>query len=93
MTQTADDSIIRTVVLNALGRIAPEADLAALDPNEDIREQLDVDSVDFLNFVLAIDQDLGIEVPEVDYRKLRTLDGCIAYLQLKQPKPIKKEMT
>jgi len=83
MTHTSA-AAITDVVLLALGRIAPEADLSALNPTGDIREQLDIDSVDFLNFVLAIHERLGIDIPEADYGKLRTLDSCSAYLGMHQ---------
>lgn len=79
MTQ-ATQQTIQDTVLQALARIAPEADLAALDVRADIREELDLDSVDFLNFVVALDNQLGVEVPEADYAKLRTLEGCFTYL-------------
>jgi acyl carrier protein len=82
MTQLTQESI-ETVVLRTLGRIAPEADLTELGGDVDLREQLDIDSVDFLNFVVALDQELGVDVPEADYAKLRTLDGCVAYLAAK----------
>ena len=75
---------ITDVVILALGRIAPEADLSALNPTADIREQLDIDSVDFLNFVLAIHKELGIDIPEADYAKLRSLESCIGYLGMRQ---------
>lgn len=71
---------IRTVVLRALGSVAPEADLASLKPNVGFRDQLDLDSVDFLNFVIALHNEFRIDVPEKDYPKLATLDGCVRYL-------------
>lgn len=71
---------IRAAVLRNLSAIAPEADLDALDPRRDLRDQLDIDSVDFMNFVVALHQDLGVDVPEADYSKLSSLDGCVAYL-------------
>ncbi len=74
---------IRKVVQEELGNIAPEADLAAIDPAADLREALDIDSIDFLNFVTAIHQRLGVDVPELDYPKLVTLGGAIAYLEAK----------
>jgi acyl carrier protein len=74
---------IRKVVQEELGNIAPEADLAAVDPAADLREALDIDSIDFLNFVTAIHQRLGVDVPELDYPKLVTLGGAIAYLEAK----------
>jgi len=74
------DTDIRNVVLEELGNIAPEADLASLDPAADLREALDIDSMDFLNFITAIHHRLGIDIPELDYPKLDTLDGAVAYL-------------
>ena len=74
---------IRARVIEVLGTIAPELDPAALAPDTDIREQLDVDSMDFLNFVIGLHKAFGVEVPEADYRKLQTLDGCVGYLAAK----------
>jgi acyl carrier protein len=71
---------IRAAVLRALGRVAPEADLDNLKPDIGFREQLDIDSMDFLNFVIALHKSFRIEIPEKDYPKLATLDGCVAYL-------------
>jgi acyl carrier protein len=71
---------IRESVLRILGEIAPEADLGALGGDAVLREELDLDSMDFLNFVTALDERLGLAVPETDYPKLATLDGCIDYL-------------
>ena len=71
---------LRRVVLDALGALAPEADLTTLRPDAPLREQLDLDSMDFLNFVIALHRALGVEVPETDYPKLATLDGCLRYL-------------
>lgn len=75
---TADE--MKAAVLQALGEIAPEADLAAIKPDVSFREQLDIDSMDFLNFVIAVHEALHVEIPETDYPKLITLNGCIAYL-------------
>lgn len=71
---------IRQVVHEELNNIAPEADLAGIDPKADLREVIDIDSIDFLNFITAIHKRLGVNVPEIDYPKLITLDGAIAYL-------------
>ena len=71
---------IRDTVLRMLGEIAPEADLAAIKPDIDFREQLDLDSMDLLNFVIAVDQELHVEIAEADYPRLSTLDGFVAYL-------------
>ena len=69
---------IRDIVLRMLGEIAPEIDLATIKPDVDFRDQFDLDSMDFLNFVIAVDQQLHVEIPEVDYPRLSTLDGFVA---------------
>ncbi len=71
---------LRAVVLRVLGDIAPEADLASLRPDVAFREQLDLDSMDILNFVVGLHGALGVEIPEADYPKLATLDACVEYL-------------
>lgn len=74
---------LRAIVLAELGNIAPDMDTAALDPAADIREALDIDSMDFLNFVTALHKKLDIDIPERDYPKLVTLAGAVAYLKEK----------
>jgi acyl carrier protein len=74
------DIDIKKVVQEELNNIAPEADLTTVDPTADLREAFDVDSMDFLNFITAIHHRLGIDIPEIDYPKLGTLDGAVAYL-------------
>jgi acyl carrier protein len=74
------ESDIREIVEQALGNIAPEIDLDAIDPGKDLREQMDVDSVDFLNFVIALHKELNIEIPDADVPRLTTLNGCVSYL-------------
>jgi acyl carrier protein len=71
---------IKTVVLRLLGVIAPEADSAQIKPNVALREQLDLDSMDFLNLVIGLSKELRVEVPEADYPKLANLNGCVEYL-------------
>jgi acyl carrier protein len=72
---------LRGTVLGILGAIAPEADLDHLKPDVALRDQLDLDSVDLLNFVVALRKQLHVEIPEKDYPKLATLAGCVNYLQ------------
>jgi acyl carrier protein len=79
---------VRAIVQEALGNIAPEIDIGTVDPSADLREVLDIDSMDFLNFVTAMHQRLGIDVPEIDYPKLATLDGAVAYLEAKLTRKI-----
>lgn len=74
---------IKKVVLEVIGRIAPEADLEHLDPAERLRNQFEFDSVDFMNFAVALQSQLKVEIPEGDYPRLATLNGCIRYLQSK----------
>ena len=78
------DLDIRKVVQEELNNIAPEVDLATVDPAADLREALDIDSLDFLNFITAIHHRLGVDIPELDYPKLVRLDGMIAYLEEKR---------
>ena len=73
------DAETKSMIVDILGGIAPEADFAALSGAEDLREELDLDSMDFMNFVVALHERTGIDIPEADYPKLRTLDGAIAY--------------
>ena len=75
------DIDIRKVVLEELGNIAPEVDLATVDPAADLREAIDIDSMDFLNFMTALHHRLGLNILELDYPKLSTLDGAVSYLQ------------
>ena len=77
---------IRTIVIDALVRIAPEIDRASIEPGVSLRDQLDLDSMDFLNFVLAVHDRLGVEIPEADYPHLATLDGAVAYLVGRVPR-------
>jgi len=78
------DLDILAVIHEELGKIAPEIDLAAVSPSADLREALDIDSMDFLNFITGIHQRLGINIPELDYPKLLTLKGAVTYLEAKR---------
>jgi acyl carrier protein len=71
---------LREVVIRALTDVAPEIDPVAIDPDTDLAEQLDIDSMDFLNIVVAIHEQTGIEIPERDYPKLSTLGDAVSYL-------------
>ena len=71
---------IKNIVRQALGNIAPEVDFDFIDPAKDLRDQIDLDSVDFLNLVIGLHNVLGVDIPDIDLPKLATLNGCIAYL-------------
>lgn len=77
---THDRAHIRNEIERVLMRIAPEADMSTLDPAEPIRDQLDIDSFDFLRFIIGLHEALGVDVPESDYPQLFTMDGAIEYV-------------
>ena len=76
MTETE----IRDAVLSILGGIAPEVDPASVRPDADLRDELDIDSMDFLRYVVGLAEKVGVEVPEADYPRIRTLAGAVAYV-------------
>jgi acyl carrier protein len=73
------DAILREELAN----IAPDVELETIDPHANLREALDIDSMDFLNFVTAIHHRLVLDIPELDYPKLGTLAGALDYLTAK----------
>jgi acyl carrier protein len=70
---------IREAVVKALISVAPEIDPSSLSPDVPFRQEFDLDSMDFLNFVIALHARLGVDVPETDYSRLATLDGAVEY--------------
>ena len=71
---------IRDAVISALTRVAPEIDPKQLHPDEAFRQAYDLDSMDFLNFVIGVHSSLGVDVPEADYGKMATLNAAVSYL-------------
>ena len=71
---------VRTVVLEELANIAPEADIGGLDPGAVLRDELDIDSMDFLNFVIALHERLAVDIPEADYARLVSIKAIVDYL-------------
>ena len=71
---------IKSVLLEEIGNIAPEADLSHLALNANFREELDIDSISFLNLITALHERLRVPVPESDYSKLTTVIGAVSYL-------------
>ncbi|HWP48156.1 MAG TPA: acyl carrier protein [Candidatus Limnocylindrales bacterium] len=71
---------IKETIFKVLGRIAPEAQLDKLAPNDNLRETLDIDSFDYLQFLIGLNEELGVEIPEADYGQLTTLADLIRYL-------------
>lgn len=78
MTEKLDE-----ILVSLLLEIAPEVEAADIDHGEDLRDQLDLDSMDLLNFMVAIRDRFGVEVPEADYSKLSTIDDAAEYLRQK----------
>ncbi len=74
---------IKAAVYKILRKIAPEADLDQVLPEENLREALDIDSFDFLNFMIALHEQLNVEIPESDYRKLTSLSELTRYLSVR----------
>ena len=78
---------LRAGVLAALRRVAPEVDATQLQPGLPLRDQADLDSMDFLNFLMELHRVLGVDVPEQDYAQVATLDGLEAYLRVRVSTP------
>jgi acyl carrier protein len=76
------DAGTRLIVESVLHRIAPE--LEHIDGTADLQADLDLDSMDFLNFVTALHEETGVEIPERDYPQVATVEGCVAYLEARR---------
>lgn len=77
------NSDIKTVILEVLASIAPEIEPDTIRTDQSLREQVDLDSMDFLNFMIGLHQRFQVEIPESDYEKLTTLDKIASYLAAK----------
>jgi acyl carrier protein len=82
-----DDATLHQAVLDALRRIAPEISPAEIAPEVPLRDQVDLDSMDWLNFLVALHAKVGVDIPESDYAKLVTLADLLAYLKAKRAPP------
>ncbi len=71
---------LKSTILEALQSVAPEAELSTLGGADDFRDALDIDSMDFLRFVVALHDKLHVDIPERDYPRVRALDACTTYL-------------
>jgi len=70
----------RALAAEVLAGIAPEVDLGTVQDDEDLRQALDLDSMDFMNFVVGLSERSGVNIPEADTPRLRTLRGLVSYL-------------
>jgi len=71
---------LKATVLKLLGTIAPDVELDSVNPEVPFRDQFDFDSMDTLNFAIALHRELGVDVPEAEYSQLASLDKCVEYL-------------
>lgn len=75
---------LNTVIGRLILEIAPEADIESLDPNEDFREELDLDSIDFMKLLEAVAVETGVTISESDYDQVNTLQSMIGYIESKK---------
>lgn len=78
-----NETDIRAVAVATLQSIAPEIEAEELRGDQPLRKQVDLDSMDWLNFLLGLHEKLRVDIPEADYIKLVTLDDVVAYLKAK----------
>ena len=71
---------VKKIVLDIIEDVAPDEDITGLNPDESLRDQLDLDSMDFLDIVMELRKRHKVEVPSEDYPHLATLAGCVTYL-------------
>jgi len=81
---------IKHAIFTGLRKIAPESEPEALEPDANVRKVLDIDSYDFLNFLIGLNEKIGVDVPESDYGKLRTLQEMTSYLSARMGGASKK---
>ncbi|MFI4868270.1 MAG: acyl carrier protein [Steroidobacterales bacterium] len=76
MNESLKERVIRVLI-----GVAPDIDPAQLVPGLALRDQVDFDSMDTLHFAIALKKELGIDVPDADFRELASVDRCVQYLQ------------
>jgi acyl carrier protein len=74
---------VAIAIKDIIQTVAPDEDLSGLDPDVRLREQIDLDSMDFLDIVMELRKLYGVQVPEEEYKELATLAGCVRYLHPK----------
>lgn len=85
METTPGNPQLRANVIAILRTIAPEVEEGELRDDRPLRQQVDLDSMDWLNFLIALHQRLQVHIPEADYGRLVTLDDLLAYLRARLP--------
>ena len=81
---------VKRAIFDGLRKIAPESEPEALAPDANLRKALDIDSYDFLNFLIGLSEKLGIEVPESDYGKIRSMKEMLGYFSERLGQPLKR---
>lgn len=81
--QAVSNEQIRNTIVRLLGQIAPEADYDDLDPDANLQETLDIDSFDYLNMLIGVNEELDVEIPESDYGELKSLNDLVAYVAVR----------
>lgn len=81
------DKELRNLVLDVLAEIAPEVEVAKIETDIELRDQVDIDSMDLLNFVIGVHERTGIDIPEAHYAKLTSIDELVAYLSERFERP------
>jgi acyl carrier protein len=81
MNNPTNETEIREFILNAIHSIAPEIEVKSIHPDLPLRDQVDIDSMDFFNLIVSIHDKLNIDIPESDYSKLTTLKTFVLYLK------------
>ncbi|MBV6515038.1 MAG: acyl carrier protein [Planctomycetaceae bacterium] len=76
-----NDAEIKQAIIDIISDIAPDEDTSNLKPDVRLREQMDLDSMDFLDIVMELRKRYGVNVPDTDYMQLATLDSCVNYLR------------
>lgn len=81
MNEKMDHEKMSSIIAEALAHIAPEVEITDIDLDEDLREECDLDSMDFLNLLASIKKSTGVSIPESDYAKVRSFSQLQDYLQ------------
>jgi acyl carrier protein len=76
-----NDEQIKQAIIDIIAEIAPDEDTSSIDPAVRLRDQMDLDSMDFLDIVMELRKKYGVHVPDTDYQELATLDSCVNYLR------------
>jgi acyl carrier protein len=75
-----DTAPLKDTICKLILNIAPEVDISELDPNEDMRDELDLDSMDFMRLLEAIEKNMGVSIPQSDYKQVSTLQTMAEYI-------------